>query len=86
MKSSSKGIGVGELVIELVIKTCYELGENQWLGVSTKVFLEVESGEGLSNQLIAKALIGCQVGSIDESITIDSFSLMHPKFDKVVWF
>jgi hypothetical protein len=24
--------------------------------------------------------------SIDESITIDSFGFMHPKFDKVVWF
>jgi hypothetical protein len=23
--------------------------------------------------------------SIDKSITIDSFSFMHPKFDKVVW-
>ena len=37
-------------------------------------------------ELVTKTFVDGEMFSIDESITIDSFSFMYPKFNKVVWF
>jgi hypothetical protein len=44
-KSQSELFCILELIIEFIIKTTNELGENEWLSVGTEVLLKVELRE-----------------------------------------
>ena len=58
-----------------------KLSENKWLLSCTEVLLQVELGETLSANLESSSFVGGQVSSTNKSITIDSLSLMDPKFN-----
>lgn len=73
-----KSVNTWELIVELLIKTTDEVGEDKGLRSSTEVFLKVELGEQLSSNLGGDISILSQVSSGNESITIDSFSLVYP--------
>jgi hypothetical protein len=78
---------VGELIIDLLIETTDEVGEDKRLGLLTsEVFLQVELGEGLGGNVSSEFSVFDQVLEVNESITIDSLSLVHPKFDEHVRF
>jgi len=85
MKSFGELIGVLELIIELIIKTCNEVGEDKWLWIVTEILLQVELREGFGHKFGTDTLVCGKVIGIDESITIDSFGLMNPKLYKVIW-
>lgn len=85
MKSLGELLGVLELIVELVIETCNEVGEDKWFRVVAEVLLQVELGEGFGHKFGTDALVCGEVSGIDESVTIDSFSFVNPKLHKVIW-
>jgi len=87
LKHLSELFDVGELVIDLFIEAIDEVGKDKRLGLLTsEVLLQVELGEGLSSDISGDLSVLEQVIGVDESITIDSLSLVHPKFDEHVGF
>jgi hypothetical protein len=51
VKLFGQSVSVGELIVELLVKTLDEVGEDKRLRSGTEVFLQVEFGEGLGGNI-----------------------------------
>jgi hypothetical protein len=45
MQSLRHSFSRTELIIQLVIKTCHELGQDEWCWCCAEIFLQIEFGE-----------------------------------------
>jgi len=76
-----------ELSVQLVIEGLCKVSKHKWLGVLFgKVLVHVVLGEGFLAQISSKTTELCEMFGADKSISIDSFTLVHPKFGEMVWF
>lgn len=84
VKHFCQSISVGELIVEFLVKTTDEVGEDEGLGSGTEVFLQVELGEGLGGDIGSELTIFSQVRIADKSITIDSLGLVDPQSNELI--
>lgn len=75
--------GIREHVVQLVIQATDEVGEHQdFRRILVKELLQIELREALGADITGELAIFGQVRVRNESVTIDTLSLVHPKFDQ----
>jgi hypothetical protein len=61
------------------------LSEDKWFRCGSEIFLKIEFGERFGDKLSFDGSVCGKMLWRYKSITIDSFSLMYPQLDKIIW-
>jgi len=75
------------LIVFLLIKTFDEVGKDKRFGNwGLEIFGQVEFGERFLSDIGSQGAVLSQVLGVDQTITVDTFGLVDPQFDKHVGF